>query len=400
LNRVTVNYQNRSWKSRFGYLGLQGVGIISLMLLPTAYPAQSPERVSHTISPETAVEAVVNPEQLTVGIGGTPPFLIRQGDNFQGIVSDVWEQIALINNYEYELILQTDTQEALDAVANGELDLLVGPFSITASRLERVNFTQPFFVSSVGVVLPQESPTLWSRVRPFFTAAALSSVGALTVCLFLVGNGMWLAERQHNPEQFPPDYIHGVGNGMWFALVTLTTVGYGDRAPSTPAGRVIAGTWMLISLIAVSSLIGGLASAFTLALSEIPTDSISSPEDLQGTRMAVVEGTTGEKWGAEYRAKLLPQSSLKDAITLVLEGNADGAIFDRPALEYYLSQYPEVELRLAEFVLNSENFGFVLPQDSDLALSLDQVIVRLKEEGIIGDITEDWLRGVETGDVD
>ena len=388
-------FRKKGWLTTLAMVSFGVAGIVPLAFVPAAAQEQAQADGTEFNPSENPVETSNDGAPLMVGIGGTPPFLIRQGENLLGIVPDVWEQIALIHNYEYELVLQTNTQAALDAVARGELDLLVGPFSITAERLEQVDFTQPFFVSSVGVVLPQESPTLWSRLRPFFRRTALSSVGALVVCLFLVGNGMWLVERKHNPEQFPAGYVPGVGNGMWFALVTLTTVGYGDRAPSTPAGRVIAGIWMLISLIAVSSLIGGLATAFTLALSEIPSESLASPADLQGVRMAVVEGTTGEQWGAAYRAQLIRQSSLKDAIALVLEGKAAGAIFDHPALAYYLSQNPDLDLRLATFNLNSENFGFVLPPNSPLQPELDQTILRLKEDGNIETITERWLRGAE-----
>jgi polar amino acid transport system substrate-binding protein len=392
--------QQQNWLVRVVSVGLGGIGTVALIGFAIAVQAQ--EIPSQGAEPATASQTTtsseINSQVLQVGIGGTPPFLMRQGDNaegsFYGIVPDVWEQIALLNNFKYEYVLQTRTQDALDAVASGELDILVGPFSITAKRLETVDFTQPFFVSEIGVVLPQQSPTIWSRVKPFFTRAALSSVGALVVCLFLVGNAMWLAERKANPEQFPKDYLHGVGNGMWFSLVTLTTVGYGDRAPATPAGRVIASTWMLISLIAVSSLIGGLASAFTLALSQVQGQGIVSPADLRGAPMAVVSGTTGEKWAAEYRARLLKQSNLKEAITMVVDGEADGAVFDRPALEYYLSQNPDLDLRLADFTLNSENFGFVLPQGSPLTITIDQTIVRLDEEGTIGNISQNWIQGI------
>jgi polar amino acid transport system substrate-binding protein len=335
-------------------------------------------------------------EVLTVGIGGTPPFLIREGKEYEGLVLDLWEVIALVNDFEYELVLQTKTQDALDAVASGELDLLVGPFSITAERLKEVNFTRSFFVSSVGVLLPLEPLTLWSRLRPFFTTAALSSVGALIVCLFLVGNAMWLVERKENPEQFSRDYLPGIGNGMWFALVTLTTVGYGDRAPATPAGRFIASIWMLISLIAVSSLIGGLASAFTLAFSEIPTEQISSPRDLRGTRMAVVTGSTAATWAEEYEARVLEQPDLEDAIALLEAGRVDGVVFDRPALQYYLTQNPDTDLQLADFTLNSEYFGFVLPHSSPLTRPLDLTIVRLREDGTIDAISDRWLEGIES----
>lgn len=328
---------------------------------------------------------------LRVGIGGAPPFLIKNGSEFQGIVPDIWNQMALAGDFEYELVPQTQTQEALAAVARGDLDILVGPFSVTAERLTVVDFTQPFFVSGVGVLLPKEAPTLWSRVKPFFRVTALSSVGGLLLCLLLVGIAMWMAERDHNPDHFPRTVLEGVGNGMWFALVTLTTVGYGDRAPTTSLGRFIAGTWMLVSLVAVSSLIGGLASAFTLALSEIPAEGLSSAADLRGSRMAVVTGTTGEKWADEYQARLLRRSTLDEAIQLVSEGEADGAVFDQPALEYYLAQHPEANLRLASFILTQETLGFAIPHNSPLAVDLNIILLRMDEDGTLDDIVDRWL---------
>jgi len=396
-----VNLKHHYWFHYPIQLGWQSICLLALAFLPVAVRAEAP--VNH-LEPLPVAQRTNEPIQeekalpiLKVGVGGTPPFLIEQGNNnFRGIVIDIWQEIAFVNNFEYELILYTETQEALDAVATGELDLLIGPFTITAERLQSVNFTQPFFVSSLGVVVQQESPTIWNRVRPFFTKAALSSVGGLLICLFLVGNGMWLVERHQNPEQFPTSYLRGVMSGMWFAFVTLTTVGYGDQTPKTSSGRLITGIWMLISLIAVSSLIGGLASAFTLALSELPAESLTQPEDLRGKRMAVVTGTTGETWAAEYRSKLVKCSNVDEAISLVVEGKTDGAIFGRPTLEYYLSQNPDVPLQLADFRINSENLGFVLPHDSSLSVPLNLTIVKFKEDGTLESITEQWLRGLNS----
>lgn len=401
-SRLRLIGLKRSWFILLRWVGLCGACIISLILLSAAAHGHT-ERVA-TLEPDAGnadagnadiSDAEYSTETLTVGIGGTPPFLIRDGEEYEGLVLDLWNRIALINAFEYELILQTNTQDALDAVVAGELDVLVGPFSITSERLQTVNFTRPFFVSSVGVLLPSELPSLWSRIRPFFTTAALSSIGGLLICLFVVGNVMWLLERKHNPEQFSKGYLPGIGNGMWFALVTLTTVGYGDRAPATPAGRLIASVWMLISLVAVSSLIGGLASAFTLALSERPAAGIRSPDDLEDTRMAVVAGSTAAMWAAEYDARVIEQPQLEDAVALVSEGRADGVVFDRPALEYFLSQNPEADLRLADFTLHSENFGFVVPYGSPLTKPLDLTIVQLQEEGVIQTLSNRWLQGID-----
>ena len=57
-----------------------------------------------------------------------------------------------------------------------------------------------------------------------FRAVAAGSAGG-------VGSLIWLAERRRNAEQFA-EPLAGIGSGMWFALVTLTTVGYGDKARS------------------------------------------------------------------------------------------------------------------------------------------------------------------------
>lgn len=382
-------------------LGVRGIGLLALAFAPVAVAAQAMLNYTESFpvaqkqETDELTQETKESQVLTVGVGGTPPFLIEQSnDEFQGIVIDIWEEIAFINNFEYELILYTETQQALDDAATGELDLLIGPFTITSERLEQVNFTQPFFVSSLGVVVQQESPTIWSRVQPFFTRTALSSVGALVICLFLVGNGIWLAERRQNPEEFPRHYLRGVASGMWFALVTLTTVGYGDKAPKTSYGRFITGIWMLISLIAVSSLIGGLASAFTLALSELPADNFTQPEDMQGKRIAVVTGTTGEIWAGEYRAKLVPCNSIEEAIALVVDGKTDGAIFGRSTLEYYLFQNPGLPLQLVDFKINEENLGFVLPHDSPLSIPLNLTIVKLREDGTVQEMTDQWLRGI------
>ena len=74
-------------------------------------------------------------------------------------------------------------------------------------------------------------------------------MGALTV----VGGLIWLAERKANPDEFPGG-VAGLGNGMWFAIVTMTTVGYGDRSPKTTVGRLLSAVWMLFATISFSTL--------------------------------------------------------------------------------------------------------------------------------------------------
>ncbi|MBM3661687.1 MAG: hypothetical protein FJW94_02160 [Actinobacteria bacterium] len=46
--------------------------------------------------------------------------------------------------------------------------------------------------------------------------------------LVVVGHIVWLVERRTN-DDFPHSYLAGVWEGIWWAIVTMTTIGYGDR---------------------------------------------------------------------------------------------------------------------------------------------------------------------------
>ena len=199
--------------------------------------------------------------ELRVGVSGSPPFVMDKDGELSGISIEIWRDVANRLDQPYKFVVQPNTNASIKAVADGTVDLAIGPISITPNRLANpeIDFTQPYFHGYEGLLIPQKPPGLITRLRPFIGWAALSSVGILVSLLFIFGNLIWLAERRKNTEQFPRQYFHGVGNGMWFGLVTLTTVGYGDRAPLSRSDRTIAGIWMVMSLVAVSSITAGLA---------------------------------------------------------------------------------------------------------------------------------------------
>ena len=62
--------------------------------------------------------------------------------------------------------------------------------------------------------------------------------------------------------------MKSIGDGIWWAIVTLTTIGYGDIYPWTSAGRVIATILGLLGIGLVALPTGILASGFIRALKE------------------------------------------------------------------------------------------------------------------------------------
>lgn len=77
---------------------------------------------------------------------------------------------------------------------------------------------------------------------------AFSVLGVETI---LGGVTLWLAEREVDGAQ-----VTTLGEGIWWALVTLTTVGYGDYAPVGEVGRVIGGALMIGGMVTLALFAG------------------------------------------------------------------------------------------------------------------------------------------------
>ena len=74
--------------------------------------------------------------------------------------------------------------------------------------------------------------------RVFNSRRLRTILGVLIICIISFGYIFYLAEPQ----------IKTFGDGFWWALVTITTVGYGDITPLTTLGRLVAGTLMFVGL--------------------------------------------------------------------------------------------------------------------------------------------------------
>jgi len=78
---------------------------------------------------------------------------------------------------------------------------------------------------------------------------------AITTFLILVGGG-GLAILE------PQTVKGGYGDGIWWAIVTASTVGYGDISPSTLPGRIIAVLLMLVGIGLMSTLAASITTYF------------------------------------------------------------------------------------------------------------------------------------------
>jgi voltage-gated potassium channel len=77
----------------------------------------------------------------------------------------------------------------------------------------------------------------------------------MATALVVVGSGilMWLLDHKEYPN---------VGRGMWWAIQTVTTVGYGDVTPGRTAGRIVATVVMLWGVAFLAILFATITSTF------------------------------------------------------------------------------------------------------------------------------------------
>ncbi|MEM1313375.1 MAG: ion transporter [Pseudomonadota bacterium] len=101
------------------------------------------------------------------------------------------------------------------------------------------------------------------RARSLELGIAITMAGAL---LMFFSVAMYLAERHAQPEIFG-----SIPRAVWWAVVTMTTVGYGDAYPVTGVGKIIAtfAAFSSIGLIAVPA--GIMAAAFSDAVQKVRT---------------------------------------------------------------------------------------------------------------------------------
>lgn len=328
--------QNRRWR-----VAVCCAWVLSLALLTTLFSTLA---TAADAGPGGTSEAPGDEQPLRVLVAGSEPFVSGAQQQPTGLSVDVFKAAAALAGLQYDISHRTTVAEALEAVQAGEADVAVGPISITARRAASVLFTQPYYQSNLAIMAPA-SDSLLEKLKPFLTKAFFGGVSALLAVLLLVGTIVWSAERKRNPDNFPSSAVAGIGSGVWMALVTMTTVGYGDYVPRTLAGRIVTGVWMLLSMIVASSMTAFIATALTL--SQISGPQLSTVTDLKGRQVAVIAGTTGERLASKHGARIHSVYTLDDAVSLVQSNEAAAIVFDRPTLRYYLTQHPSVALQLS-----------------------------------------------------
>lgn len=137
-------------------------------------------------------------------------------------------------------------------------------FALTPLMLIDLIVLLPFYLSFIGYITPElllvlrilRVAKLFRTVTAFETIArviwnerqALMAVGLLIVAVLLVVSTLaYIAEHDAQPDKFS-----SIPAAAYWAIITLTTVGYGDLTPVTAMGQLLAGATTILGILTLA----------------------------------------------------------------------------------------------------------------------------------------------------
>ncbi len=310
---------------------------------------------------------------LVIGTRIAPPFAMKNANgDWEGISIDLLAALARDAGFTYTL-QESGLPEMVSHVESGQLDGSIAAMTVTTAREQSIDFTHPFYRSSLGVAVSAErEPGLAAIFEALFSVEFLKVVGFNAALMAIVGGLVWLFEKARNAQQFEKEPRRGLISGLWWAAVTMTTVGYGDKAPVTGPGRMLAVIWMFAGLILTATFTAQLTASLTANAIRSP---VTTTSDLPGLRVGNVENAASTDILRNMGVRALPYADLPAGLAALAEGKIDAFVHDTPILIWEAGALSG--LTLAPVTFAPQDYAMILPQNSPLREPINRALLDL-----------------------
>lgn len=344
--------------------GAIAAGLAVLLSGPVAI-AQSPP--SEPVAPPNSSEI-----PLQVGVSPIPPLAIKSGSDWDGIAIHLWRELAHELDLDYAW-QERSPAEAIAQLAAGQLDVAI--VAATAAREQQVDFTQSYYAATLGIASLRQQNLIE-------VAKAVISPSFLRICLWLsllllvIGLLVWLVEHKTNQDMYRPGPIKGIWDGFWWAGVTLTTIGYGDKAPKTVVGRLLALLWMLLAMGITASLTASITSVLVQNQGLQPLQL----ERLQTLQVGSVATTPVAQYLEQAAIQFQAFETPKAGLEAVEAGSLDAFVYSSAPLQKLNRNTFQRRLQVQDTGIQVSHYAFALAENSPLREPLNrQILIELSE---------------------
>jgi len=313
-------------------------------------------------------------DPLLVGLYHNPPFVIAGDEGWDGIGIHLWRSAAEELGIDYEFLV-IGQNETVSALLNKEVDVVIGIVA-NADEEQFIDFTHAYFTSSLGVA-ELATRTIWEIAGAFFSPKFWRIALWLVVAFLLIGILVWLFERNANAEQFGQGASRGIWSGFWWASVTMTTIGYGDKVPITVAGRLLALLWMIVAMGITAILTATLTSILTLGTEVSATQ---FPESLRRTTIGTAINSQSAAFLIEERIQFQGYDTSQIGLEALHGGEVALYVDDAVVLRFMNNETFKGALQVSETGINLQHHVFAIADNSVLREPLNRFILIYTQE--------------------
>ena len=321
-----------------------------------------------------------------VGIVDIPPFSQYISGHPSGIAVDIWNSISKENNFATTYVdIGTNLDAAIKKIYSGELDALIGPVGIIASRAKNVYFTVPYYQDHYVLIAKEHKLNIldeWSLLNVIFNR--LSSALAILIFLglyVLYIHLFWYLERKRQEDLCELNYRRGIETLFWRSLMNRT-VQAAPYFPKIRLTRVITIIWSVTCMILFFYIFAGLTASLVSSIANAGK-TIRQLSDVNNRPIAIYGWSstrdTAAMMGLNSIANL---PTIQNNIALLEKGDVAGVYMFKPFAMEYLKTLPKTDLYITPIKFPLLSLGFILSDNNVKFLKqINSSILQITESG-------------------
>lgn len=326
----------------------------------------------------TLISSTCLAQTLRVGFVDHRPYVNTDSRDYPGIAITLWKQIATHNHWKYKLInAGIDTDAAIEKLYKNKLDVLIGGISITTPRLQQVDFSYPFFISSVGLMVRSNDDTFKFHLLFFLKSVLSLKLLIPFLLIFIFIHLFWWIGR--DDDVVPKAYLKGLGNSIWLCAC-LMLPGSLEYKSTYVKLRYVSLAIMFVALFLTSMIVATITSGFTASLLK-GSEQINNLDSLMNKTVASIAGTASTDIAKHHGLRVRVVANYQQATDLLLSHQITAIVTDIPSAIYFLNSHPDLKLAIAPYVFRYNELMFAFKRHSTIIRPFNITLAMLQDNG-------------------